>query len=176
MTMWVFGYGSLIWNSGFPVAQSRVATLHGFSRSFCMWSVTFRGTPARPGLVLGLAARPEAHCRGVALQVTPGAEDDTLAYLRERELTASAYEERIVRLSPDDGAEVDAVTYVVNPGHDLSCANLDLEGQAQVIARATGNRGANSDYLFNTVAHLEGAGIADSDLCWLAGRVKDLIA
>lgn len=172
--MWVFGYGSLIWNSGFPVAESRVATLDGFARSFCMWSVHYRGTTENPGLVLGLAAREGAHCRGVALRVAPGAEAETLDYLRERELTASAYEERQVPLDIGGGTPVRAVTYVVDPSHALSCGELTLEEQARIIARAAGNRGPNAEYLFNTVAHLRSAGIDDSDLSWLVARVKEL--
>ncbi len=172
--MWVFGYGSLIWNSGFEVAHSEIATLSGFSRSFCMWSVHYRGTFETPGLVLGLDRKADAECRGVALKVAAGHEDATLAYLRERELTASAYEEQQVPLRLSSGTEVNAITYVVDPAHELYCGNLHLERQAEVISTAAGNRGPNAEYLLNTVEHLGEAGISDSDLCWLAARVKEL--
>jgi len=88
-TTWVFGYGSLIWNPGFPVARQEIARLSGWHRSFCMRSIHHRGTEADPGLVLALDALAGAHCDGVAFAVTQGAEDDTLAYLRERELISS---------------------------------------------------------------------------------------
>ncbi len=176
MSMWVFGYGSLIWNSGFDVARAEIATLDGFARSFCMWSVHYRGTSEAPGLVLGLDRAPSARCEGMALAVPDGQEDETLAYLRERELTASAYEEHQVKLRLSDGATVDAITYVVDPAHALYCGGLQLEQQARVIAEAAGDRGPNADYLFNTVAHLTEIGIGDSDLCWLATRVKELVA
>lgn len=174
MTMWVFGYGSLIWNSGFEVAQAQVATLDGFARSFCMWSVHYRGTEDRPGLVLGLDRQADARCTGMALAVPEGQEDATLAYLRDRELSASAYEEHRVNLRLVSGEVVSAVTYVVDPGHALYCGGLGLEDQARVIAHAAGNRGPNAEYLFNTVSHFDEIGIPDADLCWLADRVKEL--
>ncbi len=176
MTMWVFGYGSLIWNSGFEVARAEVAILDGFARSFCMWSVHYRGTYDIPGLVLALDHAPGAICQGMALQVAPGQEAQTLAYLRDRELTASAYVEQQVSLTLTSGEKVTAYTYVVQTDHALYAGELDLEGQARVIAKAAGNRGPNAEYLHNTVSHLTEIGIDDSDLSWLASRVKELIA
>ena len=173
---WLFAYGSLIWNSGFDVARSEIATLDGFARSFCMWSVHYRGTEEVPGLVLGLDAQPGATCRGMALAVAEGQEAQTLAYLRERELTASAYREYQVPLRLNTGETVTALTYVVDPDHALYCGGMTAEDQARVIARAAGNRGPNADYLHNTVAHLTQIGIDDSGLSWLAARVKELHA
>ena len=112
----------------------------------------------------------------MALAVVPGQGDETLAYLRERELSVSAYKEHRVPLKLASGESVTAVTYVVDPCHELYCGGLQLEEQAQVIARAAGDRGKNADYLINTVSHMAGLGIHDTDLCWLAARVKELIA
>ncbi|WP_420850159.1 gamma-glutamylcyclotransferase [Rhodobaculum claviforme] len=170
--MWVFGYGSLIWDPGFPVAETRLARLSGFHRSFCMRSVHHRGTPDDPGLVLALDAAPEASCAGVALAVRPGAEDDTLGYLRARELVSSAYVETRQRVRLWDGPEVTAVTYVIDPDHVQYCGGLALEDQAAIIARATGGRGPNREYLWNTAAHLAELGIEDAELSWLAARVR----
>ena len=83
-SLWVFGYGSLIWNPGFPVAERRIATLEGWHRSFCMRSIHHRGTVERPGLVLALDRAEGAACTGVAFRVAPGAEAAALAGLRER--------------------------------------------------------------------------------------------
>ena len=96
MTMWVFGYGSLLWNPGFPVARSERATLHGYARSFCMSSIHHRGTEDHPGLVLALDEQADAHCKGLALAVEAGHEDRTLHELRERELISSAYVEKML--------------------------------------------------------------------------------
>lgn len=172
--MWVFGYGSLLWNPGFPVAQRRAATLHGYARSFCMWSIHHRGTEENPGLVLALDAVQGAHCTGMALAVEPGHEEVTLAQLRERELISSAYIERDLCVELDNGCNVEAVTYVIDPHHVQYCGGMALESQAQVIARAIGGRGPNSEYLFNTAGHLAEIGLEDEDLNWLAQRVREL--
>ncbi len=173
-TTWVFGYGSLIWNPGFPVARQEIARLSGWHRSFCMRSIHHRGTEADPGLVLALDALAGAHCDGVAFAVTQGAEDDTLAYLRERELISSAYLETWQEVGLQGGPVVRALTYVIDPDHVQYCGGLALEEQARIIAHATGGRGPNSEYLYNTAAHLAELGIADTDLTWLAARVRAL--
>lgn len=176
MTMWVFGYGSLLWNPGFPVAQSVVATLPGYARSFCMRSIHHRGTLAEPGLVLALDELAGSACRGLALAVAEGQEAQTLAMLRERELISSAYLEKELVVTPPGGAPVRALTYVIDAGHAQYCGGLALEEQARIIARASGQRGPNTEYLFNTAAHLAGIGLHDPDLEWLATRVRALVA
>ncbi|QUS35779.1 gamma-glutamylcyclotransferase [Falsirhodobacter algicola] len=168
--LWVFGYGSLIWDPCFPVERRVLARLDGWQRSFCMASVHYRGTPDAPGLVLALD-RAEGHfCHGVAFLVAEGAEDAALAALRERELVSSAYLE--MRLPLADPA-VTALTYVIDPGHVQYCRH-DAETQAQIIARAQGERGPNRDYLANTVRHLDDLGIPDPDLHELDRRVRDI--
>jgi glutathione-specific gamma-glutamylcyclotransferase len=176
MSLWVFGYGSLMWNAGFPVAERSLATLSGHARSFCMWSVHHRGTEAEPGLVLALDPKPGASVAGLALRAQDGREDRTLDYLRERELISSAYVEERVRLTLCDGRGVDAVAFVVDTAHRQYCSGLTLEEQARVIARAVGGRGPNTEYLWNTVSHLHDLGIPDADLDWLAHRVRELAA
>lgn len=172
--MWVFGYGSLVWNPEFPVAERIVARLDGYARSFCMSSIHHRGTPDMPGLVLALDERDGATCTGLALRVSPGHEDRTLAMLRERELVSSAYLERRRPLELADGRQIEAVAYVIDQTHEQYMQDLDLEAQARVIAAATGGRGPNDEYLHNTTAHLTQLGIADPDLDWLSTRVREL--
>ncbi|QDI76576.1 MULTISPECIES: gamma-glutamylcyclotransferase [Leisingera] len=176
MTMWVFGYGSLLWNPGFPVARREVAVLHGYARSFCMSSIHHRGSEEKPGLVLALDAVEDAHCKGIALAVEAGHEDQTLAELRERELISSAYLERDLQVELADGSVVTAVTYVIDPHHVQYCGGLSLEEQAQIIAHAVGGRGPNTEYLYNTAEHLAEIGLHDNDLDWLAGRVREITA
>lgn len=174
MTMWVFGYGSLLWNPGFAVARSVVATLPNYARSFCMRSIHHRGTEARPGLVLALDEQVGAMCRGLALAVAEGHEDHTLAMLRERELISSAYLEKDLLVTLGEGPPIRAVTYVIDATHEQYCGGLPLEEQARIIAHAVGGRGPNTEYLFNTTAHLTEIGLADPDLDWLATRVRAL--
>jgi cation transport protein ChaC len=171
--LWVFGYGSLIWNPGFPVATQCVARADGWHRSFCMRSIHHRGSEAEPGLVLALDRAEGAQCDGVAFAVAPGHEAETVAALRERELISSAYLETTLTLHTDAG-RIDALTYVIDRDHAQYCGGLPLEEQAIIIARAIGGRGPNRDYLWATTAHLAALGIADPDLDWLSQRVRAL--
>src|SRR6201995_4229898 len=104
--LWVFGYGSLIWRPGFSFAERRIATIHGYHRSLCIYSHVHRGTPERPGLVLGLDRG--GACAGVAFRVAAARRVETLGYLRERELVTSVYREALLRTLIDDGRRVDA--------------------------------------------------------------------
>ena len=170
-TLWVFGYGSLIWDPGFTVTEQEIARLEGFHRSFCMWSIHHRGTQEDPGLVLALDAA-ETFCDGVAFRAAEP--EATLEYLRERELVSSAYLEEWHDITMRDGRCVSAVCYVINREHVQYCGDLTLERQAQVIASAVGGRGPNTEYLFNTAKHINDLGLPDADLDWLYDRVKAL--
>ena len=171
--LWVFGYGSLIWNPEFPVAEQRLARAPGWRRSFCMWSIHHRGSEAEPGLVLALDRAEEASCDGVVFRVTPGAEEETLAALRERELVSSAYLEVTTQVETSAGA-LQALAYVIDPEHVQYTGTLSLEEQARIILKARGGRGPNRDYLWSTNSHLHELGIADPELDWLAARVRAL--
>ena len=172
--MWVFGYGSLLWNPGFEYVQCQLATLSGYHRSFCMRSIHHRGTPEAPGLVLALDEQPDALCHGMALLVPAARRQQTLSYLRERELVSSAYVEKTLLIVLADGSTVSALTYVVDPDHVQYCGALLMEEQALIISRAVGGRGANSEYLYKTAQQLADMGICDADLSWLSTRVAAL--
>lgn len=172
--LWIFGYASLMWNPGFPVAETRPATLRGYHRSFCMSSIHHRGTEDEPGLVLALDPAPNGECAGLALRVPDAHAAEAVAYLRARELISSAYVERLVAVNLGD-AEVTALTYVVDTSHVQYVAGMPLEKQAQVIAKAVGGRGPNTEYLWNTVAQLDELGVRDEDLSWLSTRVRELV-
>ena len=172
--MWVFGYGSLLWNPGFePVEQVR-ADLLGYTRSFCMLSTHHRGTEKKPGLVLALDEAGEgAYCAGLALRASQTQADQILEYLRARELVSSAYEEKWIDLKLVDGRNVRAVTYMVDRSHVQYC-QYDLDYQARIIAGAVGGRGPNSEYLYNTAEFLQSLQIADPELDYLAIEVSKL--
>ncbi len=171
--LWVFGYGSLIWSPCFPVERQVVARLDGWHRSFCMTSIHYRGTEEAPGLVLALDRAEGASCAGVAFLVTAGAEDMALAELRARELVSSAYLEARLPVHGPDGV-VECVTYVIDRAHAQYCGGMAAADQARIIAGAAGLMGANRDYLFATVAHLDDLGIPDADLHELAKAVREL--
>jgi glutathione-specific gamma-glutamylcyclotransferase len=171
---WVFGYGSLLWDPGFAWTSRHPARLEGFRRSFCMRSIHHRGTRDHPGLVLALDAAEGAVCRGIAFEVAAEIAEETLEYLRARELISAAYLETVQDVVLDGGGRVEALVYVIDRDHWQYCGDLSLEDQAPIIATATGGRGANRDYLFRTAAHLAGMGLADPDLDWLCTRVRAL--
>lgn len=169
--LWVFGYGSLLWSPCFDPLERHVARLDGYHRSFCMWSVHYRGTEMVPGLVLALDKGDNAACEGIAFRVSGAARNTALAELRARELVSSAYQEAWLPVTLRSGAVVEAVTYVIDPLHDQYAAHLTLEQQADIIARAHGDRGPNRDYLENTYRHLVDIGLHDDDLAWLSAAV-----
>ena len=173
--LWVYGYGSLIWDPGFEVSETLIARLDGYHRSFCMRSIHHRGTEADPGLVLALDAAEGAACHGLAFRAAPGTEAATMDYLRERELISAAYLEEIHPLTLADGRSVDAVCFVIDRNHVQYCGGLEREEQARIISGAHGGRGSNCEYLANTAGHLADLGLHDSDLDWLNDRVRQLL-
>ncbi|MEL6681367.1 MAG: gamma-glutamylcyclotransferase [Pseudomonadota bacterium] len=175
MSLWVFGYGSLLWDPGFHPARKVKASLHGYHRSFCMLSIHHRGSEEEPGLVLALDKDPDGQCTGVAFEVEEGEQDGVLDMLRERELISSAYYEDTVELTAEDGTPIQALAYIINRDHRQYC-QFDLEHQAQMIAQANGGRGPNTEYLYNTAEHLTEMGIRDDDMMWLVNRVRALTA
>ncbi len=114
----MFGYGSLMWRPGFPFESQVPGLLKGSHRALCVYSIHHRGTPERPGLMLGLTQG--GACRGMTFRVTPDAEEDTIAYLREREQVSEIYVEayRTVRLADGSGATVRALTYLADNTHE----------------------------------------------------------
>lgn len=172
--LWVFGYGSLVWQPEFEFQERHIARLEGFARSFCMRSIHHRGTVENPGLVLALD-EAESYCDGVAFFVAPDRAQTTLDALRERELISSAYLEAVLPVSLRDGRRTEAVSYVIDRHHDQYC-HLSLEEQARIIAVAQGGRGPNSEYLFNTASHLKDLGLEDPELTWLCRRVAEIRA
>jgi cation transport protein ChaC len=172
---WVFAYGSLLWDAGFEPAETARARLAGWRRSFCMWSIRWRGTAEAPGLVLALDREEGASCEGLALRLPDEAAPAILRAIRARELVSDAYEERRLPVTLADGREVEALAYVIRPGH-AQHACLPPEEQARTIARARGARGPNRDYLARTVARLRELGIRDPEVEALLARVDALAA
>jgi len=164
--IWVFAYGSLIWNPDFEPARARHAIVQDYHRSFCFWTMVARGTRERPGLGLALEAKAGAACRGVALQVDPATQDADLEKLWAREMFSGVYRPTWVRLTPTDGDDdpITAITFVADPGHPQYCPPLTVGQKAEIIAGASGQFGPCVDYLENVVQHLIEAGEPDPEL------------
>jgi cation transport protein ChaC len=171
--LWVFAYGSLMWQPGFAFSEQAPAALIGAHRSLCIYSFHHRGTPDKPGLVLGLDEG--GACRGVAFRVGAENSDETLAYLRAREQITDVYVEAMkpVSLLDGSGRECDAVCYVADRGHPQYAGRLSIESQASLVRSACGRSGTNTEYVLNTVRHLEEAGIHDVELAALAKRLTE---
>jgi len=168
--LWVFGYASLIWKPGFPFVEQHRATLIGFHRALCIYSVRYRGSSKRPGLVFGLDAG--GFCEGVAFRVAAEHVAATTTYLRDREQVTGAYraQQRLVELT-HGGGEVRALCFIANPHHRQYAHGLPVATQVQVVRASKGTSGPNADYVLNTAAHLAELGIRDSKVAHIAARL-----
>jgi cation transport protein ChaC len=161
--VWVFAYGSLLWNPAFDVAEQVPAVLHGWHRAFCIRLTRFRGTPEQPGLMMSLI--PGGSCRGV-LQRVPGANVlDSLRKLWHREMTVKPPNTPPRWVTVKAGQEaVSAIAFVANRHGPNFVGGLTPEQIADVLCRAVGHWGSGVEYLMQTVDHLERLGITDSNL------------
>ena len=160
--LWVFGYGSLLWNPGFEAVEQHRAKLPDYHRALCIYSWIYRGTQDNPGLVLGLDHG--GSCMGLAFRVIAEKREETLAYLRARELVTDVYLEKIVSIELDDGRTVEAVTYIVDRDNQQYAPNLSVERAASLIKGASGRGGPNPDYVLSTRDHLRQLDIHDETL------------
>lgn len=160
--VWVFGYGSLMWDPRFPVVETRGATLHGYRRSLCILSVRNRGTADCPGLVLGLERG--GSCVGRVLRVAAPDVEDTISYLHERELATHAYIPKKLPVSLASGERLKAIVFVARPGHPQYAGGLTPREQAALVIQGCGPYGTALDYLRNVVEHLDACGIPDGPL------------
>ena len=160
--LWVFGYGSLMWNPGFDIVERRQATMFGLHRALCIHSWVHRGTQSAPGLVLGLDRG--GCCRGIALRAPSHARTRVIDYLRERELVTNVYLERWRKVRLEGGSIVEALVYIVDREHEQYAGRMSDEQIADVVVRAAGRSGHNLDYVVSTVAHLREEGIHDPHL------------
>lgn len=171
--LWVFGYGSLMWRPGFEVIEQVPARLIGEHRALCVYSFDHRGTPEKPGLVLGLDRG--GACRGIAFRVAAGLRDSTIEYLRSREQTTHVYREvmRSVWLHDDARERVSALTYVVDRSHVQYAGRLPLKEQLRIVQQGHGRSGNNRDYVLSTVRAIEAQGFRDGQLHQLALMLHD---
>ncbi len=168
--LWVFGYGSLMWDPGFSYEESRPARIFGFHRRLCLWSNQYRGTPEKPGLVLGLASG--GSCNGMAFRLHDENRNPQLDYLYEREMITDAYQPVIKPAYLGDNRVVTALTFISRTEHPQFAPEMSVEQTVQVVKQAIGPNGTNIDYIINTVAHLDSMGIRDSDLHQIADTLS----
>ncbi len=172
--LWIFAYGSLMWNPAFHFEERRIARLHGYHRSFCLQTPIGRGTRDCPGLVLGLDRGGSV--RGVALRIAEDKAEEELDVIWSREMLAGSYRPTWVRLHGDDGGRFHAIAFVMRRDCDRYCRPMSMEDTAAIIARASGRLGPCSDYLEQTVDAMDRIGIGDGPMHRLRTRVRALQA
>jgi cation transport protein ChaC len=168
--VWIFGYGSLLWDAELGDAAAEPALLYGYHRSFCLYSYDYRGTAANPGLTLGLDRG--GSCRGAALRLSINAFDR----IWHREMSGRlVYAARLLRVQTANGTR-QALAFIALRTCPDYAGKLSLDKAARMILGAAGRRGTCRDYFENTLRHLEQLGLADRPLRRLAERVQTLAA
>lgn len=159
--LWVFAYGSLIWDPAVEVEEYRYGSLSGWHRSFCMRLEGGRGTHAQPGL---MAALDEGgHCDGVVFRISADLVDVETQFMWRREMFSGSYRPIFVFVNTPQGA-VDALVFVMDKGNRRYMPDLTEDETARTIALAEGNLGPNFEYLDSLVRHLGELGIRDDDM------------
>jgi cation transport protein ChaC len=156
--LWVFGYGSLMWNPALKVTESRPARIAGWTRNFCLTLILGRAMPDKPGLML--AIEPGEGLTGVVHRIDSDHVESETEILWMREMLSGAYTPVWVDCETDDGA-VPAITFVIDKSHSRYAGDVPLAEQARRIATAEGQAGNNRDYLYRCRAELQRLGVVD---------------
>ncbi len=167
--LWLFTYGSLMWNPGFQPKTAASALLRGYHRSFCIYSSRYRGTVSAPGLVLGLDRG--GACRGTAYRVAATDVPAVLELLWRQEMRRRVYVPRLLPVIIDAQRRT-ALTFLANRRHASYAGALEVDVAAAIIAGCCGERGPNVDYLVNTLQHLDALGVHDHHLHHLLEAVR----
>jgi cation transport protein ChaC len=169
--VFVFGYGSLLWNPAFHHEEARPARLHGWHRRFCLWNTFGRGTKEAPGLMLALDRG--GACHGLALRLAPDAVESELRVLWNREMLSGGYTARWTRPRTRRGA-VAALTFVANRASDRYAGRLGGEEVARRVGAARGPLGSNRDYVEELDRKLAELGLRDRSVSSLAAALRAL--
>lgn len=167
--VWVFGYGSLIWNPAFHFAERLKCEVEGYHRSFCMWTKLGRGSEEFPGLMLGLETGGSTN--GVVYRVAPEQAEMELDILFRRELMSNTYNPTWVT-AECEGRTISAITFVMDPEHERYYDGACGDTMVRHLADAVGPLGRNCDYLFQLVEHLSELDYDDPSLRELAAQVR----
>lgn len=167
--VWVFGYGSLIWNPAFHWCEKLRGEISGYQRTFCLWTKLGRGTEENPGLMLGL--EPGGSCNGVAFRIAEDVLETELDIVFRRELLSHAYLPTWVDVKTDNGT-IQAVTFVMDPDHERYVGEIDSDTMIRHLATAAGPLGPNCEYLFKLVENLDLLAFEDAEMAELARRVS----
>ena len=158
--LWIYSYGSLMWDPGVHFAEVRRADLQGYQRRFTYRTIMGRGTPQQPALMLSLEARPGC-CQGLAFRIPAGQADDETRFLWRREMLRGGYRPVWQPVHTPQGA-VTALVFAANEAHDDHVGELPVDETVAIIARACGVIGSNRAYLEQLAAQLHALAIPDA--------------
>ena len=164
--VWVFAYGSLMWNPDFVYEESVRATLPEYQRSLCLWSWIYRGTHEYPGLVFGLA--PGGQCVGMAFRIAENRMAATFARLKQREIHADEYVPCVKPIVLENGTTAAGLVFIANTESRQYARDLDLEVVMRSIRTASRAAGSNRDYVMMTHRHCMQIGANDEYLSAIA--------
>jgi cation transport protein ChaC len=167
--VWLFAYGSLVWNPVLEFDERVVASVHGYHRSFCLWSRVNRGSHDNPGLVLGLDRG--GRCTGVAYRIAGRLAEPELRLLWRREMLLGSYAPKWVHVTHGKRA-FRALAFVVNRDRSGYAGRLAAEAIVERLLNAKGTIGSGLDYLRQTIDGLAALGIRDPNLMHLDALVR----
>jgi len=174
--LWVFGYGSLMWSPDFPHAERKAGRVHGYHRSLCILSSRYRGTPDKPGLVMGLC--PGGSCRGMAFRAPASKAKEVVDTLWKREMLNNVYTPKFVPVTVAGAQQgthrVHALAFIADTKHRQFVDELDVAGRARLVAQGVGQRGRCVDYIRNTLEHMRELGVHDPHLTRILETALDL--
>ncbi|MEO8143065.1 MAG: gamma-glutamylcyclotransferase [Betaproteobacteria bacterium] len=170
--LWVFGYGSLMWSPGFRPAESKTGLLHGYHRAMCILSSRYRGTPEKPGLVMGLCRG--GSCWGIAFRIPAARVRRVVGALWKREMLNNVYLPTMVKVAVGPKQRIRALAFVADASHRQFVRELDLRGRARLVAQGIGERGRCVDYIRNTLEHMLTLGVNDPHLARILDAASGL--
>ncbi|WP_279051536.1 gamma-glutamylcyclotransferase [Cedecea davisae] len=168
--VWLFGYGSLMWNPAFEFEESAPGTLVGWHRAFCLRLTAGRGTACRPGRMLAL--KEGGRTTGLAYRLPEAILEEELTLVWKREMITSCYLPTWCKLELDDGRTVNVLVFIMDPRHPLYEADTRAETIAPLIGSASGPLGTNAQYLFSLEQEMKNRGMQDDRMSELANQVR----
>jgi len=159
--LWLFGYGSLIWDPGIRFSEVRIATLPGYHRRFCIKSELGRGSVEKPGMMVCLDRGGE--CTSLAFKIPREHLEEETRLIWQREMLRRTYVPTYVTINTKAGPET-ALTFVIDPEAESYYPDISLEQAATYVATGEGFYGSSFEYVKNLVAHLTEFGIEDDNV------------
>ncbi|WP_315810357.1 gamma-glutamylcyclotransferase [Pseudomonas sp. C9-3] len=168
--IWLFAYGSLIWNPLLDFVRREAAILTDWHRSFCLRMVAGRGSVEKPGRML--AVEPGGHTQGIAFQLGGPTLEHDLQCVWRREMVFGSYIPVWANITLANGAPVQALVFVADPTYALYERDSTITRIAHQVAVACGPHGSNAEYLYLLRNALHDNGLSDGYVAALALEVE----